>query len=170
MKKQKEKPTVDSFIQSYAEQGGLNVVKKTTGQKRIYYLSGAITNDPHAELKFALAEEVIKREGNYAINPMRSCPAGMKWEDAIVRCLGMINQLGAFYRASLSYYGLIKGLPLAAILLIDPKGRPVESRGVKLEKGIALANGISVVQMCGDWENTLLCAISEREYEMEKEK
>ena len=146
MKKQ-PKLTPESFVQSFAEQGGLNAVKKATGQKRIYYLSGAITHDPHAALKFALAEEYVKRRGHYAINPMKRNPAGTPWHEALVNCIGELNRLGEFYRASLSYLGMIPNLPLPALLLIDPIGREIESDGVKLEKGIALANGLPIVEI-----------------------
>lgn len=164
MKKQ-PKLTPESFVQSFAEQGGLNHVRKCTGTKSLFYLSGAITDDPHAVLKFALAEEIVKREGNYAINPLKHHPLNMKWEDAIVYDLRIINQLGVFYRASLlPYLGIIPKLPLPALLLIDPLERPIESRGVKLEKGIALANGIPVVQFAmKGWNETLEHAIRESE-------
>lgn len=162
--KRPSKFTPETFVKSYAEQGGLNNVKKATGQKRLFYLSGAITDDPHAVLKFALAEEIVKREGNCAINPLKRHPLNMKWEDAILADLGIINQLGAFYRASLPYLGIIPKLPLPALLLIDPIERPLESRGVKLEKGIALANGIPVVQFAmKGWNETLEHAIRESE-------
>ena len=145
--KRQPKLTPESFVKSYAEQGGLNNVKKATGQKRIYYLSGAITHDPYAALKFALAEEYVKRRGHYAINPMKRNPAGTPWHEALVNCIGELNRLGEFYRASLSYLGMIPNLPLPALLLIDPIGREIESDGVKLEKGIALANGLPIVEI-----------------------
>lgn len=145
--KRTPKLTPESFVQSFAEQGGLNAVKKATGQKRIYYLSGAITHDPHAALKFALAEECVRRRGDYCVNPMRMNPLGTPWNEAIVNCLCELNRLGEFYRASLSYLGTIPNLPLPALLLIDPAGREIESAGVKLEKGIALANGLPIVEI-----------------------
>lgn len=145
--KRAPKLTPESFFQSFAEQGGLNAVKKATGQKRLYYLSGAITHDPNAALKFALAEEYIKRRGHYAINPMKRNPAGTPWDEALVNCIGELNHLGEFYRASLSYLGMIPNLPLPALLLIDPIGRKIKSDGVKLEKGIALANGLPIVEI-----------------------
>ena len=145
--KRQPKLTPESFVQSFAEQGGLNNVKKATGQKRLYYLSGAITHDPHAALKFALAEEYVKRRGHYAVNPMKRNPAGTPWHEALVNCIGELNRLGEFYRSSLSYLGMIPNLPLPALLLIDPIGREIESDGVKLEKGIALANGLPIVEI-----------------------
>ena len=163
--KRKPKLTPDDFVQSFAEQGGLNNVKKATGQKRIYYLSGAITHDPHAALKFALAEEIVKKQGHYCINPIKHNPTGTPWDEALVNCIGELNRLGDFYRASVSYLPIVNDLPLAAMLIIDPVGREIESDGVKLEKGIALANGLPIVQMFGDWKNILKSAIEESEAE-----
>lgn len=145
--KRTPKLTPESFVLSFAEQGGLNNVNKSTGQKRIYYLSGAITHDPYAALKFALAEEYVKRRGHYAVNPMKRNPAGTPWHEALVNCIGELNHLGEFYRASVSYIGTVKNLPLPALLLIDPIGRKIKSDGVKLEKGIALANGLPIVEI-----------------------
>ena len=163
--KRQPKLTPDDFVQSFAEQGGLNNVKKATGQKRIYYLSGAITHDPHAALKFALAEAVIKKRGHYVINPMKRNPTGTPWDEAIVNCIGMLNRLGEFYRASVSYLPIVNDLPLAAMLIIDPVGRKINSDGVKLEKGIALANGLPVVEMGVDFRYMLEKAIAESEAE-----
>ena len=159
----KPKLTTDSFIQSYAEKAGLNRIKKTTGKKRIYYLCGAYTNDPHAHLKFALAEEILRREGHFPYNPTKRCPANMPWHEAIVSCLGVLNDLGELYRASLTFLGSGLDLPLPALMLIDPEGREIESVGVKLEKGIALANGLPIVAMGGtaNWKETLENAIEE---------
>ena len=162
MKKQ-PKLIPESFVQSFAEQGGLNSVKKATGQKRLYYLSGAITHDPHAALKFALAEEYVKRRGHYAINPMRKNPAGTPWDKAIVNCLVELSNLGEFYRVSLPYLRLIPNLTLPALLLIDPAEREIESSGVKLEKGIALANGLPIVEIGLQFGTILEKAIEESE-------
>lgn len=145
--KRPSKFTTETFVKSYAEQGGLNNVKKATGQKRLFYLSGAITHDPHAALKFALAEAVIEKRGHYCINPMKRNPAGTPWSEALVNCIGELNRLGEFYRAEVSYLSIVKTLPLPALLLIDPIGREIESDGVKLEKGIALANGLPIVEI-----------------------
>jgi hypothetical protein len=134
------------------------------GGLAIYYISGAITHDPHAALKFSLAEAVVKKRGHYCVNPMKCNPAGMPWDEAIVNCIGELNRLGEFYRASLHFLPIVTGLPLAGLLLIDPIGREIESDGVKLEKGIALANGLPVVQMFGDWKNILKSAIEESEH------
>jgi len=164
-KKKHPKLTPDDFVQSFAEQGGLNNVKKATGQKRIYYLSGAITHDPHAALKFALAEEYVKRRGHYAVNPMKRNPAGTPWDEALVNCIGELNRLGEFYRASVSYLPIVNDLPLAAMLIIDPVGRKIASDGVKLEKGIALANGLPVVEIEGNFKTMLEKAIKESEIE-----
>lgn len=162
MKKQ-SKLTPESFVQSFAEQGGLNNVKKATGQKRLYYLSGAITQDPYAALKFALAEEYVKRRGHYAINPMKRNPPGTPWDKALVNCIGELNHLGEFYRASLSYLDTIPNMPLPALLLIDTADREIESAGVKLEKGIALANGLPIVCIGYDFGAILEKAIRESE-------
>ena len=161
--KRQPKLTPESFVKSYAEQGGLNNVKKATGQKRIYYLSGAITHDPYAALKFALAEEYVKLRGHYAVNPMKQNPAGTPWHEALVNCIGELNRLGEFYRSSLSYLGMIPNLPLPALLLIDPIGREIDSDGVKLEKGIALANGLPLVCIGYDFGTILEKAIQESE-------
>lgn len=159
--KRTPKLTPESFVQSYAEQGGLNNVKKATGQKRIYYLSGAITHDPHAALKFALAEEYVKRRGHYAVNPMKRNPPGTPWDEALVNCIGELKHLGEFYRAEVSYLSIVKTLPFPALLLIDPIGREIESDGVKLEKGIALANGLPIVCIGDDFGTILEKAIKE---------
>lgn len=161
--KRQPKLTPESFVKSYAEQGGLNNVKKATGQRRLYYLSGAITHDPYAALKFALAEEYVKRRGHYAVNPMKRNPAGTPWSEALVNCIGELNHLGEFYRASISYLGMIPNLPLPALLLIDPIGREIESDGVKLEKGIALANGLPIGRISATFGTILEKAIQESE-------
>lgn len=161
----KPKLTPDDFVQSFAEQGGLNNVKKATGQKRIYYLSGAITHDPHAALKFALAEELVKKQGHYCINPIKRNPTGTPWDEAIVNCIGELNRLGEFYRAELPYLSIVNGLPLPAMLIIDPVGRKINSDGVKLEKGIALANGLHVVEIGIFFRYMLEKAIKESEVE-----
>jgi hypothetical protein len=162
MKKQ-PKLTPESFVQSFAEQGGLNAVKKATGQKCIYYLSGAITHDPYAALKFALAEEYVKRRGHYAVNPMKRNPLGTPWDEAIVNCLCELKHLGEFYLSSLPYLSIIPNLPLPALLLIDPADREIESSGVKLEKGIALANGLPIVEIGLQFGTILEKAIKESE-------
>lgn len=161
--KRTPKLTPESFVQSFAEQGGLNIVKKATGQKRIYYLSGAITHDPYAALKFALAEAVVKKRGHYAINPMKRNPIGTPWHEALVNCIGELNRLGEFYRASLPYLRLNQNIPLPALLLIDPADREIESAGVKLEKGIALANGLPLVCLGYEFVTILEKAIKESE-------
>ena len=162
MKKQ-PKLTPESFVLSFAEQGGLNAVKKATGQKRIYYLSGAITHDPYAALKFALAEEYVKRRGHYAVNPMKRNPSGTPWDKALVNCIGELNHLGEFYRSSLPYLRLNQNIPLPALLLIDPADREIESAGVKLEKGIALANSLPIVCIGYEFGTMLEKAIAESE-------
>jgi hypothetical protein len=156
-------PTVEQFVQSYAEKAGLNNIKKTKGKKRLFYLCGAVTNDPYAEIKFALAEDILKREGHGVINPLEECPRGMDWNDAIVYCLGILNKLGELYRAELQFLNKAE-LTLPALLLIDPEERKIESRGVKLEKGIALANGMPIIQMAQpEWAFVLENAIKESE-------
>lgn len=164
MKKQPKPPTPEEFVQSFAEKAGLNNIKKTKGAKRLFYLCGAVTNDPYAEIKFALAEDILKREGHFIVNPVKECPRGMKWDEAIVHCLGMLNKLGELYRATLWF--LNKGdFVLPALLLIDPEERKIESRGVKLEKGIALANGLPIVEIGLQFGTILEKSIKESEGE-----
>ena len=156
------KPIERPFVESFAEKAG--ILKRSKDKvPRMYYLCGAITNDPHAELKFSLAEIYLKASGNHVINPMRISPIGTPWDKAIVNCLGELNHLGEFYRASLPYLGTTTNLPLPALLLIDPADREIESSGVKLEKGIALANGLPIVEIGLQFGTILEKAIKESE-------
>lgn len=165
MKKHTKPPTPEEFVQSYAEKAGLDNIKKTKGAKRLFYLCGAVTNDPYAEIKFALAEDILKREGHGVINPLHEFPRNWDWDTAIVHCLVLLKKLGDLYIAELAFLNKAE-LALPALLLIDPEERKIESRGVKLEKGIALANGMPIIQMAQpEWAFVLENAIKERKGE-----
>ena len=80
-----------------------------------------------------------------------------------MNCLVELSNLGEFYRVSLPYLRLIPNLTLPALLLIDPAEREIESSGVKLEKGIALANGLPIVEIGLQFGTILEKAIGESE-------
>ena len=156
-------PKLEKFVQSYADKAGLLRLNPHRGAKRIYYLSGAVSNDPYAVLKFRLAVLFVTRSGDYPINPLDYSPNGVSWEEALANDLSILNRLCSFYVSALSTMNLFPtaNIPLPALLLIDPPGRSIESRGVKLEKAIALANGIPICQINHEFETILTNAIKE---------
>lgn len=158
MKKTIERP----FVESYAEKAGLLKVKRDK-HARLVYLSGAVTNDPHAKLKFDLAELYLKSKGNKVINPLRVNPIGTPWEDALITDLGIINQLKD---ANIALLRLMRftdeGIYLPVIIDIDPPSRQIDSPGKRLEKGITFGV-IATIQMPSDWDKLLMDAIKEKE-------
>lgn len=156
-------PKLEKFVQSYADKAGLLRLNPHRGAKRIYYLSGAVSGDPYAVLKFRLAVLFVSRNGDYPINPLDYSPNGVSWEEALANDLGILNRLCSFYVSAISTMNLFPtaNIPLPCLLLIDPEKRPIESRGVKLEKAIALANGIPINQINPEFETILNNAIKE---------
>ena len=158
-------PKLEKFVQSYADKAGLLRLNPHRGAKRIYYLSGAISNDPYAVLKFRLATLFVKKQGDYPVNPLDYSPNGASWEEALANDLAILNRLASFYVSAVTIMNLFPdaNIPLPTLMHIDPKGRPIESRGVKLEKAIALANGIPTVTINPEFETILNNAIKEIE-------
>ena len=158
-------PKLERFVQSYADKAGLLRPNHHRGAKRIYYLSGAVSNDPYAVLKFRLATLFVKKHGDYPVNPLDYSPIGASWDDAMATDLSILNRLGNFYVSAMNTMHLFPDatIPLPFLLHIDPEKRPIESRGVKLEKAIALANGIPTCTINPDFYPILNNAIKEIE-------
>ena len=158
-------PKLEKFVQSYADKAGLLHYTIHRGAKRIYYLSGAVSNDPYAVLKFRLATLFVKKQGDYPVNPLDYSPNGVSWEEALANDLAILNRLASFYVTAVTTMNLFPdaNIPLPCLLLIDPEKRPIESRGVKLEKAIALANGIPTYPINPEFETILTNAIKEIE-------
>ena len=157
-----KKPTERPFVESFAEKAGLLKVKREKNA-RLVYLSGAVTNDPHAKLKFDLAELYLKSKGNKVINPLRINPIGTPWEDAIVTDLGIINQLKDANVALLRLMRFTnEGIYLPVMVDIDPPSRQFDSPGKRLEKGMAFGV-IATIQMPSAWDKLLNDAINEKE-------
>ena len=162
----RKKPTERPFVESYAEQAGLTKVKRSSAP-RFYYLSGAVTNDPYAKLKFDLAEIYLKSRGHIVINPLKINPLGTKWEVAISNDLFIINQMKDVYIAllHLSKYMDEDKICYPTIADIDPHDRQFESQGKRLEKGIAFGV-LPTVMLSQEWERMLFDAIARYEREV----
>lgn len=157
-----KKPIERPFVESYAEKAGLLKVKRDK-HARLVYLSGAVTNDPHAKLKFDLAELYLKSKGNRVINPLRVNPIGTPWEDALITDLGIINQLKDAYIALLRLSRFSSDeIFLPVIADIDLPNRQFDSPGKRLEKGMTY-DVLPILQMPSDWDKLLMDAIKEKE-------
>ena len=163
MKKQKssERP----FVASFAEKAGLSKCMKTR-LPRLYYLSGAVTHDPHAKLKFDLAETYLTAKGHRVINPLKVNPLDTPWEKAISVDLSILNNMKDYYFAVLylsKYIGEERTM-FPAFIDIDPPDRQFDSPGKRLEKAIAFGV-LPIVEMPREWDNILNNAINEYETE-----
>ena len=159
----KQKSSERPFVESFAERAGLNKVKKYK-HPRLCYLCGAITNDPHAKLKFDLAELYLKSRGDMVINPLKLNPLDTKWEYAMSADLAILNHMKDYYIELLHisrYLGEDKTY-FPAIVDIDPPDRQFDSPGKRLEKAVAF-DVIPTVQLSVEWDNLLKTAIEEAE-------
>ena len=169
MKKQKKLPTEKPFLESFAEKAGLHKIAKTD-HPRLYYLSGAITNDPHAKLKFDLAEMYLVAKGNLVINPMKVNPIYATWIDSLKNDLVILEKLKRIYISAFQILSVTNGkmeMRLPTIAFIDPAERRFESKGSALERGFA-SDVIPVIQLAGAWNEILKAAIAEKEREETK--
>ena len=155
------KPIERPFVESFAEKAG--ILKRSKDKvPRMYYLCGAITNDPHAELKFDLAELYLKASGNQVINPMRISPVGTPWHEAMSADLEILVSMKKVYMELLK---LSNKLDVGknyypSIALIDPMSRKIDSKGMTLE--VAFASDIlPVVQLSTRWDDVLFQALKE---------
>ena len=156
------------FVESYAEKSGL--LKQTKSKhplfknKRLYYLTGAVTNDPYAELKFDLAEIYIKSKGDMVINPLKVNPVGTNWETAVATDIGIINQMKDAYVAllRLSRFMDENKVVFPTMCDIDPECRQFDSPGKRLEKAVAF-DILPYVRFGDEWTKLLTDAIKEKE-------
>ena len=164
--KTKTKQANRPFVESYAEKAGLTKANKAA-HPRLYYLCGAVSNDPYAQLKFDLAELYLKAKGHMVINPLKTCPIGTTWEEAISTDLYIINQMKDMYMAllHLSKYMDEKHIYYPTIVDIDPEARFIESRGKRLERGISF-DVLPYVVLPSEWHGILMYAIEEYEREV----
>ena len=165
--KKKQPPAERPFLESFAERAGLNKARKTD-HPRLYYLCGAITNDPHAKLKFDLAELYLVNRGDLVINPMKANPEWMEWGKALGNDLAILERLKAIYMNGLQILNIVSGrteMRLPTIAFIDPPERRFESKGSDLEKRFAGAL-VPIVELGGAWDKILLQAIAEKEREV----
>ena len=157
------KPINRPFLESFAEKAG--ILKRSKDKvPRMYYLCGAITNDPHAELKFSLAEIYLKASGNQVINPMRISPIGTPWHEAMSADLEILVSMKKVYMELLKLSNKLDvgKIYYPTIALIDPMTRKIDSRGMTLE--VAFASDIlPVVQLSTRWDDVLFQALKEVE-------
>lgn len=151
------------FVESYAEKAGLLKQKKTRAP-RLYYLSGAVTHDPNAKLKFDLAEVYLKSKGHQVINPLRINPIGTPWEKAIANDLRILNWMKDYYFAVLQFAKFMDEdklyLPAIADIDTDDPAHQYDSAGKRLEKAIAF-DVIPIVKLADPWKDLLMDAINE---------
>ena len=160
----KKPPAERPFLESFAEKAGLNKARKTD-HPRLYYLCGAIMNDPYAKLKFDLAELYLVSRGDLVINPMKANPEWMEWGKALANDLAILERLKAIYMNGLQILNVVSGkteFRLPTIAFIDPPERRFESKGSDLERQFA-GNLIPVIALGGAWQPLLISAINEAE-------
>lgn len=159
MKKQPEKP----FVESFAEKAGI-VKRPKDKHPRLIYLSGAATNDPHAKLKFDLAEMYLKARGNAVINPLRVNPPGVEWGDAVATDLSILNRMKDYYKAVawLAHCIPENRIYWPTVCDIDQTDRPFESPEKRLELSFA-SDVIPLIRLSVEWDNLLKQAIEESE-------
>ena len=173
MKKQPEKP----FLESFAEKAGILQGKPCTAEvsgsarkqrkdkhPRLIYLCGAVTNDPHAELKFHLAELYLKARGNAVINPLRVNPPGVEWGDAMGCDLVILKRMMDLYHAIAMLANKMDESKIywPTVCDIDPADRPMDSIGKRLELSFA-SDVIPVIRLSCEWDALLRRAIEEKE-------
>lgn len=159
MKKQTEKP----FVESFAEKAGILKHAKDK-HPRLIYLCGAVTNDPHAKLKFDLAETWLKARGNAVINPLRVNPTGVEWGDAMAADLSILNRMKDYYKAVawLAHCLPENRIYWPTVADIDPTDRQFDSIGKRLELSFA-SDVIPVIRLSVQWDELLKRAIAEKE-------
>ena len=165
MEKKAPAKNTGSFVESFAEAAGLNRLKKSENP-RLYYLSGAVTHDPHYRLKFELAERYLIAKGNLVINPIRNESAGLTWEQYLSADLLILGRLKTIYANIVMIDSKLSGghLALPAIAMIDPEDRQFPSKGASLENAFA-GTFLPVVNLGKDWNELLTKAIEEAEKE-----
>ena len=159
----KTKPADRPFVESFAEKAG--ILKRTKDKvPRMYYLGGAITNDPHAKLKFDLAEIYLKASGNHVINPMRVTPIGTPWHEALSADLEILVSMKKVYMELLKLSNKLDvgKIYYPSIALIDPLTRKIDSKGLTLEVSFA-SDILPVIQLSTRWDEILFQALREVE-------
>ena len=159
MKKQPDKP----FVESFAEKAGIMKQSKDK-HPRMIYLCGSVTNDPHAKLKFDLAELYLKASGNAVINPLRVNPPGTEWADAMAADLTILKRMKDLYLAIgwLAHVFPENRIYWPTVCDIDPADRPFDSIGKRLEISFA-SDTIPVFRLSVQWDELLKRAIAEKE-------
>ena len=157
--KQPQKP----FVESFAEKAGI-LKRRKDEHPRMIYLCGSVTNDPHAQLKFDLAELYLKARGNPVINPLRVNPPDVAWADAMASDLSILNRMKDYYLAVawLAHILPENRIYWPTICDIDPTDRPFESSGKRLELAFA-SDVIPVIRLSREWYELLTKAIEEAE-------
>lgn len=165
MKKQPEKP----FVESFSEKAGIAKHAKDK-HPRLIYLCGAVTNDPHAKLKFDLAETYLKASGNAVINPLRVNPPGVEWANAMASDLTILKRMKDLYLAIgwLAHVFPENRIYWPTVCDIDPYGRQFDSIGKRLELAFA-SDVIPTIRLSAEWDELLKRAIAEEEAQYGKE-
>ena len=152
------------FLESFMQKAGVNKLNKTNAP-RLYYLSGAVTLDPHFKLKFDLAEAYLVARGNLVINPVKYADGSTPWLDAMNADMLLLSHLKTAYCELIQIANRISGTPglrLPIIALIDLDDRAIPSKGSELEQkfgGLMLP----VVKLGEPWGAILTAAIKEAE-------
>lgn len=157
MKKQPEKP----FVESFAEKAGI-IKRPKDKHPRLIYLCGAVTNDLKAKLKFDLAEMYLKARGNAVINPLRVNPPGVEWGDAMATDMVILQRMKDLYKAIawLAHCLPENRIYWPTVCDIDPADRQFDSIGKRLELSFA-SDVIPVFRLSVEWDNLLKQAIEE---------
>ena len=157
----KTKPIDRPFVESFAEKAG--ILKRAKDKvPRMYYLCGAISNDPHAQLKFDLAEIYLKASGNQVINPMHLSPVGTPWHEAMSTDLEILVSMKKIYMELLKLSNKLDvgKIYYPSVALIDPMSRRIDSRGMTLEVEFA-SDILPIIQLSTRWDEILFQALKE---------
>jgi len=117
-KKTEPKPPVESF----AERAGL-LKNRKAGRRMILFLAGS--DDEGSQIRFELAEILLKDRGHIVINPAKNTSRpGSSWMDELSEDLSLITELGGYNRllhGQLSIHLPNLFFPLPAVCIIDNK-------------------------------------------------
>ena len=117
-KKTEQKPPVESF----AERAGL-LKNRKAGRKMILFLAGS--DDEGSQIRFELAEILLKDRGHIVINPAKNTSRpGSSWMDELSEDLSLITELGGYNRllhGQLSIHLPNSFFPLPAVCILDNK-------------------------------------------------